>query len=93
MSLDKAIRSGKEHRKEYKGSKRIACSCRNHGSCDYCKGNRLYQTTKEKQKAEHKLREERDRLASQRVLREMAAAMFEEEFGEPTDPDDLIILT
>ena len=31
MSLDKAIEHGKEHRKEYRGSKAIDKTCRNHG--------------------------------------------------------------
>jgi hypothetical protein len=35
MSLEKAIIHGKEHRKQYRGSKRFDCSCRNHGSCGY----------------------------------------------------------
>ena len=42
MSLDKAIEHGKEHRKPYRGSKAIACSCRNHGTCDWCQENRLH---------------------------------------------------
>lgn len=42
MSLDKAIQSGKEHRKPYRKSKAIAKSCRNHGTCEYCKQNRLH---------------------------------------------------
>lgn len=50
MSLDKAIESGKEHRKQYRGSKRFDKSCRNHGNhghgpgheCNWCKGNRLH---------------------------------------------------
>ena len=46
MSLDKSINSGKERRKQYRGSKRIDKTCRNHGSCDYCKGNRLYSSKK-----------------------------------------------
>ena len=33
MSLDKAIKNGKEHRKECYGSKAFDCTCRNHGSC------------------------------------------------------------
>lgn len=41
MALDKAIKYGKEHRKPYRGAKAIACSCRNHGTCDWCKTNRL----------------------------------------------------
>ena len=44
MSLDKAIEHGKEKkRKPYKGAKAIDCTCRNHGSCEWCKSNRLYQ--------------------------------------------------
>ena len=42
MSLDKAINHGKEKRKQYKSPKSIDPSCRNHGSCDRCKGNRLH---------------------------------------------------
>ena len=42
MSLDKAIKYGKEHRKPYRGSKSIDKTCRNHGGCDYCKSNRLH---------------------------------------------------
>ena len=40
MSLDKAIKSGKEHRKEYRDSRRWDCTCCNHGSCSYCERNR-----------------------------------------------------
>lgn len=40
--LDKAISHGKEHRRPYRGAKAVAKSCRNHGSCPYCKGNRLH---------------------------------------------------
>lgn len=42
MSLDKAILHGKEKRKQYRGSKLVDKSCRNHGSCPYCRGNRLH---------------------------------------------------
>lgn len=45
MGLEKAIKSGKEHRKEYKYKKNYCKSvdktCRNHGTCPWCKGNRL----------------------------------------------------
>lgn len=50
MSMDKAIKSGKEHRKEYYGSKAIDKSCRCHGSCPVCLGNRMYQHKKEEEK-------------------------------------------
>jgi len=42
MSLNKAIEHGKEKRKPYTGSKAIDRTCRNHGGCDWCKGNRMY---------------------------------------------------
>lgn len=50
MSLDKAITSGKEHRKEYRGSKAIDCTCRNNGSCEWCRINRLYSSLKKIEK-------------------------------------------
>ncbi len=40
--LDKAIASGKEKRKPYRGVKAIDRSCRNHGGCLWCEGNRLH---------------------------------------------------
>jgi len=42
MSMKKAIKHGKEHRKEYRGAKAISHDCRNHGDCDYCQGNRTH---------------------------------------------------
>ena len=57
MSLDKAIDHGKERRKQYQGPKRIDKTCRNHGSCDYCKGNRLYKSRKSLEAARQKLRD------------------------------------
>lgn len=46
MSLDKSIASRKEYRKPYRGGKAIDHTCRNHGSCGHCKGNRMYTTKK-----------------------------------------------
>ena len=43
MSLDKAIKYGKEKRKEYYDSRAICGSCRNHGTCERCKSDRLHQ--------------------------------------------------
>ena len=48
MSMNKAIRYGKEHRKEYRGSKAIAKSCRCHGACPFCYGNRMHAAAKRK---------------------------------------------
>lgn len=42
MGLEKAIKSGKEHRKLYRGSKHFNWSCRNNNGCPWCKGNRLH---------------------------------------------------
>lgn len=39
--LDKAIESGKEHRKKYRKSEAFDMTCRLHGSCPWCKGRRL----------------------------------------------------
>lgn len=46
MSLDKAIKYGKEQRKPRRGAKAIDRSCRNHGSCPWCTANRLYSSKK-----------------------------------------------
>ena len=52
MGLEKAIASGQEHRKPYHGAKAVCFNCRNHGTCDYCKSNRLYATRKRKAAAD-----------------------------------------
>lgn len=57
MALDKAIQHGKEHRKPYTGGKAIDRTCRNHGSCDWCKGNRLYASNVQEEIADAKLAE------------------------------------
>ena len=46
MSLDKAIEHNKEKRKQYRGAKAVDSSCRNHGDCDWCAGNRQYKNIK-----------------------------------------------
>ena len=57
MCLDKAIKSGKEHRKEYYGSKAFDCTCRNHGSCKWCEENRKIKNIKRIQSMLDKLKE------------------------------------
>jgi len=47
IMLDKSIQHGKEKRKQYRKPKAVDKTCRNHGSCPYCKANR---TAKEKEK-------------------------------------------
>ena len=60
--LDKAIKSGKEHRKEYRGAKACDKSCRNHGSDDWAKDNRLYRSNKLLEKSEQDLEEVSDEI-------------------------------
>lgn len=62
MSLDKAIASGKEHRKNYRGSKALDRSCRNHGSCPYCISNRKHRVRKQMQSAQDELADYFDNL-------------------------------
>lgn len=57
MSLEKGIRSGKEHRKPYYGSKAIDGTCRNHGGCPWCEENRKYKYLKKSQKMLDRLNE------------------------------------
>lgn len=53
--LDKAIEHGKEHRKPYRGAKACDRSCRNHGSCDWCRANRNYRNIKLEEKIKFEL--------------------------------------
>ena len=46
MSLDESIERGKEKRKEYTRAKAVDNTCRNHGSCVYCKKARLHRFKK-----------------------------------------------
>lgn len=57
MSLDKAIQHGKERRKPYIGVKAIDRTCRNHGSCGWCRDNRTYKNKRKMEKAEQDMKE------------------------------------
>ena len=46
MSLDKAIEHGKEKRQPYRKAKAVDRTCRNHGSCEWCRENRIYKNRK-----------------------------------------------
>jgi len=48
MSLNKAIEHKKEHRKKYYGSKAFDSSCRPHGGCPTCEGNRKHKDERRK---------------------------------------------
>ena len=57
MGLEKAIKSGKERRKEYHGAKAVDSTCRNNGGCPHCESNRLHSSRKRLTAAEDQLRE------------------------------------
>lgn len=50
--LDKSIEHGKEHRKQYRGAKACDKTCRNHGSCTRCVGNRTFNDRKNREPAD-----------------------------------------
>lgn len=54
MGLEKAIAHGKEHRKQYRKSARFDASCRPHGGCTHCLGNRTHKYTKQIVKSNHR---------------------------------------
>ena len=58
MSLDKAIKYGKEKRKPYRKAKRVDPMCRNHKGCKWCEENRKYQDNKSKEKSKYDIKEE-----------------------------------
>ncbi len=55
--LDKAIKHKKEYREEYRKSKRFDKSCRNHGGCPHCEGNRLKNYKQRKEVADEEIKE------------------------------------
>jgi hypothetical protein len=57
MSHNKAIKHGKERRRPYRGSRRFDHSCRNHGGCGYCRGNRLYAAVRRVVAADERLKD------------------------------------
>ena len=57
MSLEKAIQYGKEKRKPYRKSKAFDATCRNHGDCPYCEGNRTHRNKVRQYSADEEWRE------------------------------------
>ena len=58
MSLDKAIKHGKEHRKPYRGAKAVDPYCRNHGGDDWSLGDRIHKHKKKEISAESQMKED-----------------------------------
>ena len=50
MGLEQAIKHKKEKRKPYYGPKAFDATCRNHGSCPWCEGNRLHKRMQEEER-------------------------------------------
>lgn len=57
MSLDKAVEHHKEKRKQYRGAKACDKTCRNHGSDDWAKSNRLNSSNRRIEKTNQELKE------------------------------------
>ena len=55
MSLYQSIVHGKEHRNKFylNSNKFCSKSCRNHGTCDWCQGNRLYNQKRDMLKVDY----------------------------------------
>lgn len=59
MALEKGIEHGREHRRPYRDSRAFDFTCRNHGSCLWCRQRRLYQRRKAEAAARQELQEVR----------------------------------
>lgn len=62
MSLDKAIEHGKEKRKAFGRqygtfAKSVDTTCRNHGSCDWCRMDRMIKNIRREKACIYKLAE------------------------------------
>jgi hypothetical protein len=86
MSLNKAIKYGKEKRKPYRKAKAVDCSCRNHGSCDWCKSNRTIQSKKEEQRIKD-LSKINDEIHSEGLV-SLHSINTKEEFDEMMSKED-----
>lgn len=56
MSLDKAIKYCKEHRKQYFGAGAWDATCRPNGGCPWCEDNRTHQDKKARGAADEQLK-------------------------------------
>lgn len=57
MGFERAIEHGKTRRKPYRGGKAVDSSCRNHGGCPICEGNRLHHNRVREQSTKEQLKE------------------------------------
>ena len=57
MGFEKAIEHGKTKRKPFRGAKAVDCSCRNHGTCEWCMENRMYKTIRDLARTQQEMKE------------------------------------
>lgn len=57
MTLNAGILHGKEYRGPYRKSARFDATCRPHGSCGYCQGNRSHKNDKRRIAADEQMKE------------------------------------
>lgn len=57
MAFHNQYPNRKDHRRPYRGSKRFDNTCRNHGSCGYCQGNRTNFDRRARARADEALRD------------------------------------
>lgn len=57
MGFEKAIEHGKTKRHAYHGPKAVDASCRNHGGCPTCGGNRRHHNTVREMAADDQLKD------------------------------------
>ena len=57
MGFERAIEHGKTRRKPYHGGKAVDASCRNHGDCPWCQGNRMHHHAVREDSANEQLRD------------------------------------
>ena len=57
MGFEKAIEHGKTRRNPFKGAKAADCSCRNHGTCEWCRQNRMYKTIRDLTRTSQEMKE------------------------------------
>lgn len=55
MAFDNFYPNRKDRRKPYRGAKSFDRSCRNNGSCSYCRSNRLHATRMAERAADYQL--------------------------------------
>lgn len=61
MSLNKAIKHGKEKRKPYSGAKAVCTACCNHGGDDWDLDDRIHKYKKAEESVKQKMEEWKER--------------------------------